>query len=214
MDRSAFEATLGAKIGQMFGRHPELFDHHDRFPGLTNGLGDPFSPVWFIAEFPSLGRLEHENFVVTVSEAQWSVSPGDKLFRSALVEAGLKVGEPQAAGGWRCYITNLIKEAEHAAHRRQAKTDRDLEADAKLWAPVLRWQLDAGRPKVVVLMGARLARLAAQLEEDGLIVLPRVERIESYVYVASRPAGKLGPMHPARVAAYKGRIAEIAASVV
>ena len=104
----------------MFGAHPELRDHRQELPWLTGSLGDPFSPVWFVAEIPSLTRARAA--IGTSTNLQWSVSDGDRLLRETLTEHGFKTGNPMDEGGWRCYITDVIKSADVA--KAWGNTDR------------------------------------------------------------------------------------------
>ncbi len=211
MNADAFEAELARRIDDVFRGNPALRDHRPDFPWLTNSLGDPFSGVWFVAENPSLRQVERgadPGGGPPTPEAQWFASRGDRLFREALVAHGFKDGPWDARGGWRCYVTNLVKEADYAEHWKAKGRGAHLIA-AEAWAPVLRWQLEASRPRLVVVMGTQVAGLAEHLRRAGLVVLPDTMRVEHYAYVASRPAGRLGPMHPERVAAYLSSFAEV-----
>jgi hypothetical protein len=211
VDLPAYEAGLAQRVDEVFRNNPDLHDHRRNHSGVTGCLGDPFARVWFVAEFPSLGRIEQQGAASASPEAQWNTSPGDRLFRAALAEAGFKTGGPDTPGGWRCYVTNLIKAAEHVGQRRATKPIAVRMADARLWAPVLRWQLEVGAPDCLVLMGGTVADLFRHLVDHRAVPLPpQVERIESYASVAARPQGGLGPLHPDRVAAYRQAIAAIA----
>jgi hypothetical protein len=63
-----------------------------------------------------------------------------------------------------------------------------------------------------VALGQTVARVLDAMAEAG-VPLPRVETIQHYSYVAHRPQGSLGPMHPDRVRAYDEEFARIAALV-
>ncbi|GGC67468.1 hypothetical protein GCM10011504_51780 [Siccirubricoccus deserti] len=211
MNAAAFEAELARRIDDAFRLNPGVGDHRPRHPWLTSSLGDPFSGVWFVAENPSLSQVQRARDPgggPPTTEAQWLVSRGDRLFRQALVEHGFKDGPWDRRGGWRCYVTNLIKEADYA-EAWKLRRERDHLRAAEAWAPVLRWQLDASRPRLVVLMGGRVDRLVDYLRAAALIALPQTMRIAHYSYVAMRPAGRLGPMHPDRVAAYLSSFADV-----
>src|SRR5687768_12537190 len=112
MDTDTYERLLAERVGHIFRASAALSDHRVDFPWLTNSLGDPFAGVWFVAEYPSLGQVERGGAAPSV-ETQWAVSRGDRLFREALVGAGFKDGASDSPGGWRCYVTNIIK---HAAY--------------------------------------------------------------------------------------------------
>jgi uracil-DNA glycosylase len=98
-------------------------------------------------------------------------------------------------------VTNIIKTAEYAGVRNKREPDAHY-AEAEIWAPVLRWQLETAKPRLLVLMGGRVVNLAVGLARKGLISLPPWRRIYHYSYVASRPDGGQPKMHPDRVAAY------------
>jgi hypothetical protein len=51
--------------------------------------------------------------------------------------------------------------------------------------------------------------LAEHLERSGLLELPEVMQIDHYSYIALRPAGRLGPMHPERVTAYRAQFENV-----
>ena len=60
-------------------------------------------------------------------------------------------------------------------------------------------------------MGGRVTELVEHLERSDRLELPEVMRMDHYSYVAFRPSGKLGPMHPERFAAYRTQIADVRA---
>jgi Uracil DNA glycosylase superfamily len=205
-----FERELRRRIGAVFHSHPELYDHRPKFPWLVGCLGDIGAAAWFVAENPSLTQMERA--VDATPNRQWNVSAGDKLFREQLVKHGFKTGAPESPGGWRCYITDVIKSADHVidwTKRPSAERRRIAEA----WAPVLAWELRRGRPRVVATVGAEADRLLTYLRRRDLIPsLPQRVRIDHYTYVASRPDARtgLGPRHPKRIATWSDRFAEIA----
>lgn len=204
-----FEKHRAAQADEVFGRHPDLvYDHRCHYPWLTGALGDPFCDVWFVAENPSLTQVERVQ--APSPEAQWRQSRADQLFRRMLVEHGFKDGPADAPGGWRCYITDVTKSADRAGVWSQAGSDaqqRTIEA----WAPVLRWELETAQPKLLVSVGKKADRFLTRLLNDGLLGrLPPRMQVAHYTYVASRPHGKLGPMHPERVNAYSEEFAQVA----
>ena len=70
------------------------------------------------------------------------------LARPALCQLQLKTTPPTAPGGWRCYITNVIKEADvvrdFAARRKQSLA---IEWD------VLRWEIEQVSPDTILTVG-------------------------------------------------------------
>jgi hypothetical protein len=200
---SAYRQELSARIGEVFDAHPEAYDHRRDYPWLFGALGEPASGIWFIGENPSLGQVERVRDPQggrPTPEAQWWASRGDRLFRDLLVKHGFKRSPPDAHGGWECYITNVIKEADYSGRWRGSPAERR-RAAAQAWLPVLRWELEQSLPHLVVALGQTVRKTLADLEGRGLR-LPRVETIQHYSYVALRPRGKQGPMHPERVAEY------------
>ncbi len=107
-----YVTALKQKIDIVFRGHPDIFDHRKQFPWLTGFLGNPFAGIWFVAENPSLTMVERatkQKLELLTEENQWRVSKGDLLFRDMLVKHGFKEPPRDAAGGWNCYITDVIK---------------------------------------------------------------------------------------------------------
>ena len=145
------------------------------------------------------------------SEHQWSQSEGDRLFRQQLVKHGFKEGEPSAYGGWRCYITNVVKSAAIAKDWNVTASEaKRLVLEA--WAPVFNYELTAGAPSVLVFLGAASEKHVTELRRRGLIGgLPPTERIQHYSYLAFRPDRQGRPRgHPDRIAEWSARFADIA----
>lgn len=206
-----FEQGLAQQIDTVFSSHPEIRDHRIDHPWLTGSLGDPHSGIVFLGENPSLSMVEkatNPEGGPLSPEAQWYASEGDRLFREALLEARFKNPKWDSIGGWNCYITNVIKEADYAEKWKKKTMEARRDA-AKAWAPVLRWQLEQSAPRLVVLMGNKVESLIRHLDELDLISLPQIRKIHHYSYVAFRPQGKLRPMHPERVKAYRNAMLNI-----
>jgi hypothetical protein len=198
-----YERELRDRTSAVFESYPGAHDHRNEHPWLAGALGDPGAPVWFIGELPSLRQVERARSPdgsAPTPEAQWWASPGDQLFRKMLVAHGFKDGTLDSPGGWRCYITNVIKEADYAGDWRRSSKER-VRLTLDRWMPVLAWEIRHGAPRVVVALGDSVRRHLDYLATRGLR-LPKRATIWSYVYVASRPDGKRGPMHPERVAEY------------
>ena len=92
-----------------------LCDWLTKYPWLTGSLGNLKAPVWFLGEYPSRTAIAKVDKKAdaggATSNLQWSCfDESAKLWREAVTEAGLKVGEPCDDSGWNCYITNIIKE--------------------------------------------------------------------------------------------------------
>jgi hypothetical protein len=187
-------------------------DRRDDHPWVTGCLGDPHAYVWFFAEAPSLTRVESRlrRGGAQSREQQWDVSRGDKLFRQMLAKHGFKDGDAFAPGGWRCYITDVIK-ASYSVKDWNARRSEVRLAVAEAWSPVLRYELEAGQPRLAVVLGKTTLEPLEHLQRQGLIPrLPPTKTIYHYSYIGSRPQGKLGPMHPDRIAAWDADFADIA----
>lgn len=204
---------LRERTSRILEEDQEVENHLRMYPWLTGALGEPSSPVWFVGENPSLTMVERATDPTggpPTEEAQWWASRGDRLFRDLLYKHGFKSSPPAEPGGWRCYITNVIKQPDYSKLWRNKSQSHRNEAAVR-WAPLFQWELDQGRPGLVVALGNTVRRMLEWL--DGRhIDLPDLETVAHYSYVAHRPEGKLGPMHPEQVERYDAeaeRIAEL-----
>ncbi|WP_298218896.1 uracil-DNA glycosylase family protein [Halothiobacillus sp.] len=209
----AHQMALAQQVDAVFAHHPELSgaDHRQRFPWLTGALGNPQTPIWFLAENPSLSKVEQATDPIEDAptiQAQWWAGKGDKLFRELLVKYGFKNGTIDSHDGWNCYITNVIKEADYAERWRGSPSER-LRQAALTWAPVLQWQLEVGKPRLIVALGKTVEGIVNQLKRSGMR-FPEIKRIHHYSYIAHRANGERGPMHPDRVREYDEQFADIA----
>jgi hypothetical protein len=140
-DVDRFYAGLDEVRSEVFSSHPELPDYRTDFPWLTGCIGDPFSPVWFVAENPSITQVERA--AGTSTELQWSVSRGDQLLRRMLATHRFKHGEPLSTGGWRCYITDVLKSTVRVSNW-NGKPWELKEQAAEAWAPAIAYELHRG----------------------------------------------------------------------
>ncbi len=202
--KEEYRQELVKRIGNVFQSQPTLFDHQKEFPWLTGALGDPESGIWFIAENPSLTQVErvaNPDGGSPTEEAQWWASRGDKLFREMLVTHGFKSGTVDSPGGWHCYITNVIKEADYSS-RWHEKSQEMRNRAAEIWSPVLSWELTTSKPRLVVILGGAADVLLKHLIFRKKIQLPEKMNIHHYSYIGQRAQGKLGPMESERVKQY------------
>lgn len=213
MQTTDFWGGLADASGRVFAAHPELVDHRADFPWLTGALGDPAAPVWFVAENPSLIQVRTFDAEATV-ESQWAASRGDRIFRDVLVAHGFKTGGPLESGGWRCYITDVIKSAD-IVKEWSARPEAERNRVAEAWAPVLTYELEAGNPQVLVVLGKNAAKLLDHLETARLVpALPPRRVVYHYSYLGQRPesGGKRRPAgHPDRIAEWQVTFAQVAA---
>lgn len=209
-----YEESLNKLITDVFARHPEWPDHRKEWPWLTSHLGNPKAGIWFIGENPSLGNVErlvpkHADQYPLTPEAQWLFSRGDVLFRKSLVECGFKEGSWDSLGGWHCYITNVVKWAYYAKKwNKLSLSERN--GIAEEWSAVIAWELEQSKPRLIVTMGKKVQRLVEHLMTTTQLRFPRLETIHHYSYIAFRPCGKLGPMHPTRVKDYQRQMLHVA----
>jgi hypothetical protein len=202
---------LANQTDRVFKSHPDLYDHRPQHPWARGAHGDPHAGIWLIAENPSLTQVERvrdPHGGPPTIESQWWSSEGDKLLRKMLVKFDFKSGPFDSPGGWKCYITNVIKEADYTQHWRE-KTQPARNQAAEIWSGLLDWELKNSRPRLVVIMGGQTRKLLDHLQTVGKIKLPHTEQITHYAYIGQRPQGSLGPMHPQRVNAYEQEFARI-----
>lgn len=195
-------------------RNNHLGDWLADYPWLVGYIGYPSASIWFIGENPSLRgvKVVDKRSLTRTENLQWNSHDGDRLLREAITEAGLKSGPPEAEGGWRCYITNAIKEPEIVAIRNEKKRDSQYwKVQAERWFPVLQRQIDSGNPKVLVALGGQAFKIISYMRKLGL-QYPRLEKINHYSYVMFRPeaGSRRGPRHPDRILEFKESVLAIA----
>ena len=183
----AYFETLRSKINERLTRNGTKHAHRqiNDFPWLYGALGQVPSDVMFICENPSLGGVEKAH-VRTIGggaptiEDQWCGgvrSNAVKRFRAALCELGLKTTPPLQRGGWRCYITNVIKEADVVKDFNQRKK-QEL---AVAWADVLDWEIRRVCPKVILTVGDNATDLVRHLQDRRLVPdTPRPHKVMHY----------------------------------
>ena len=195
-------------------RESHLANWLEEYPWLIGYIGNPAAPIWFIGENPSLSGVEavHRRSSTASANLQWNSHDGDRLLRESIAEAGLKSGAPESDEGWKCYITNAIKEPEIVAVRNERKRDaRYWKEQAERWLPVLQEQINSGSPRVLVALGGQAHKILIHMKSLGL-KCPPVTKINHYSYVMFRPeAGtRRGPRHPERISEFKSSIRTIA----
>jgi hypothetical protein len=191
-DPQRFQEGLDWWIDEVYRRDlaEDLVDSRAEYPWVTGYLGDPFAPVWFVAEAPSLKQVEAITDPDPTPDLQWTMTKGDALFRKCLYEHGFKEDSAFSPGGWRCYITDVIKAAATVKDVRELPRAR-FTAAAEAWSPVLKWELQNGLPRLVVSVGKTADSVLSHLIETGQIpAIPNRMCIPHYVYVASRPDNK------------------------
>lgn len=209
---STYEGEFERRVADVFRANPTFYDHRAQHLWLRGWLGDPHCGIYFIAENPSLRQVErarNPDGGPPTPEAQWWASEGDKLFREALLGAGFKNGPVDAIGGWNCYVTNVIKEADRAKLW-EGRPTTSKQAAAVAWSSLLQWEIDMGQPRLVVTMGGRTRDRVRELVRTGRLRVPVLDHVVHFSYVAMRPGGGLPRMHPDRVAAYMAEFVRLA----
>ncbi|NTU45912.1 MAG: hypothetical protein HGA99_10445 [Chlorobiaceae bacterium] len=193
-----------------------LYDWFDDFPWLTGYIGDISSPIWFLGENPSLSQVDKQSRKENLNEnLQWNASAGDQLLREAITEAGLKSGDPATNEGWKCYISNVIKEPEIVNKRNKKKSDSSYwKEQSDMWLPVLQKKIEIGSPKLIVTLGGQADKIFQYILKNKL-VSPEHVKIHHYSYIMLRPESgtKRGPRHPERIKEFKESIVQLAKNV-
>lgn len=156
----------------------------------------------------TLERVPGRSEASASMESQWSASRGDQLFREKLVKYGFKGGAAESPGGWRCYITCLVKEADYTNSNERTRQSLYLQYTQN-WLPVLQWELYQSRPSLLVAMGGRVESALNFLARKKGLQLPRRASLSDAAYIGSRGCGDLGPMHPLRVQEYDEEMEQI-----
>ena len=83
-----------------------------------------------------------------------------------LCDLGLKEGGIWERGGWKCYITNVIKQVAIVADVKNISLD-DRRRAAIRWSKVLQWELDNVRPTRIFCVGNKAHDLVKWLRANG-----------------------------------------------
>lgn len=171
---SELRRRINHKLEEIHAPHRD--EQINKFSWLYGALGAVPADVMFICENPSADGVSRAS-VDTVDggapdiEAQWwggRKNPAAKRFRVALHELGLKITPPNVKGGWRCYITNVIKEMNVVGDHRKF-LGSDYREMARTWAPILSWELEQVRPKHIFAVGNRAFDRLGWLAKQRLI---------------------------------------------
>lgn len=205
---------LERRVRRVFQQNPTLKSQLSDFSWSIGALGDPFAGIWFVAENPAAARVQaigksHRD--APSRELQWAASKGDALFRRALVAQGFKDRPAMGPGGWHCYITDVIKSPVVVKDWKRTKGSARTEI-LRLWAPVLRWELEVSRPKLIVTMGANARGMFDELLAERLVNYSGDRaHVTHYAAIGNQPSGHLPPMEPSRVRAYLREFARVGA---
>jgi hypothetical protein len=184
---------INAKLEEIHAPHREA--QITEYEWLHGALGEVPSDVMFICENPSAAGVARAQ-IDTVDggapdiEAQWwggRKNPAAKRFRVALHRLGLKTSPPTMKGGWRCYITNVIKEMNVVGDHRKLRS-ADYREMARTWAPILQWEINQVRPAYVFTVGHRAHDRIRSLVRERAIQLPEPKLVNHYSSYATDEA--------------------------
>jgi hypothetical protein len=146
------------------------------YPWLYGALGKVPADVMFICENPSLAGIKKAH-IDTIDggppdiEAQWWGGSKDYAavrFRVALHQLGLKRTPPRERGGWECYITNVIKQANIAKDQEKLSPDEKRQ-QARNWSNILQWEIDQVKPKYIFGVGGSAFDAVRRLQREGFL---------------------------------------------
>jgi hypothetical protein len=163
----ALRNKVNIRLEEIGTRHVQEQIH--KYPWVYGALGQVPSKVMFICENPSLGGVEKAatrpiSGSVLGIEDQWQ----GKIFRPVLCQFGLKTTGPLEPGGWQCYITNVIKEANYTKNN-NVNSPAERRAMARKWADILAWELTQVSPEMLIAVGNWADEHVRDLQDSGLI---------------------------------------------
>ena len=158
-----------------------------KYKWLYGALGCVPSKVMFICENPSVSGVEraHTNTIDGKApdiEAQWWGSPRNpaaKRFREVLYRLGLKSTPPKERGGWKCYITNVIKQANIVKDQNNLDTCVKKE-QAREWSDILQWEIDNVKPKFIFCVGGKSFSAIKMLQRENKLNIISYNRLWHY----------------------------------
>ena len=166
---------------------PQHMEKQLKYGWLYGAWGSVPARAMFICENPSLKGCEATQSEASVDKRdgniQWSGDFRAKRFREALCRVGLKEPPAESDEGWRCYITNVVKEVDVAGdHRKLAQSRKVLKAEQ--WANVLAWEWSVVKPARVFAVGEAAYRVLRHLQSGKLI--PDRPGIHQILHYSSR----------------------------
>ncbi len=184
-------SRINHRLGEL---RPPNWTEQQQTAWLYGALGAVPVGVMFICENPSLTPIRR---IKTIDggppdiEAQWWGSPRNpaaKRFRHALRETGLKTTAPGERGGWRCYITNVVKEANYATSEQRRLSAPERRQQGEAWADILNWELAQVQPRHLICVGDKSYEIVSHLRDQKLLD-GRPPRIHQIVHYSARGKG-------------------------
>ena len=159
----------------------------NKYKWLYGALGRVPSKVMFICENPSISGVEraHTNTIDDNPpdiEAQWYGSPRNPAasrFREVLFRLGLKSTPPNKRGGWKCYITNVIKQANVVKDQNNLETCVKKE-QARDWTDILQWETFKVKPKYIFCVGGKSYEAIRMLRRENKLKINRFTKLWHY----------------------------------
>ena len=163
---------------------PQHMEKQLKYGWLYGAWGSVPARAMFVCENPSLEGCEATQSEVPADKRdgniQWNGDYRAKRFREALCGAGLKQSPAESDKGWRCYITNVVKEADIAGEYDNLSTAQKVKK-AEQWADVLAWEWSVVKPARVFSVGGDAHHVLLRLQSGKLIPdRPAVHQILHY----------------------------------
>lgn len=151
---------------------------------LYGAWGSVPARTMFVCENPSLEGCEAAHSKVSADERdgniQWNGDYRAKRFREALCRAGLKESPAESDEGWRCYITNVVKEVDIAGDYGGLGPAQKVKK-AEQWADVLAREWGEVKPERVFAVGGESHHVLRKLQCMKRIPdRPEVHKITHY----------------------------------
>ena len=155
-----------------------------KYGWLYGAWGSVPARAMLVCENPSLEGCEATHNETSADgrdgNIQWNGDFRAKRFRRALCRAGLKEPPAESGEGWRCYITNVVKEVDIAGdYRKLAQSRKALKAEQ--WADILAWEWSVVKPARVFAVGGATYHVLRCLRSKKLISnQPEIHKILHY----------------------------------
>jgi len=166
---------------------PQHMEKQLKYGWLYGAWGSVPARAMFVCENPSLEGCEATHNETSADERdgniQWNGDFRARRFRRALCRAGLKEPPAESDKGWRCYITNVVKEVDIAGDYGKLAQSRKV-VKAEQWADVLAWEWSMVKPARVFAVGEAAYRVLRRLQSGKLI--PGRPGIHQILHYSSR----------------------------
>lgn len=163
---------------------PQHMEKQLKYGWLYGAWGSVPARAMFVCENPSLKGCEATCNETSADERdgniQWNGDYRAKRFRKALCGVGLKEPPAESDEGWRCYITNVVKEVDIAGEYSNLSPAQKAKK-AEQWADVLAWEWSVVKPARVFAVGGDTHHVLRCLQSRKLIPnRPEIHKIPHY----------------------------------